>query len=200
MINKSLIFIAFSGLVLTSCIKGDATDPGIEYAPQMYVSIPYEPYSQVKANSNNPTGMNMRLPVDGSIARQPGIDGNVPIELLREYPIGKDSIDYAASLLKNPVALNDANLAQGKYLYDAYCLHCHGEDGKGNGPVNEKYGGVANFNASYVQNKKSGHIYHTITMGKGRMWPHGSQILPIDRWKIVHYVNKLRNYSEVNGQ
>jgi hypothetical protein len=34
-----------------------------------------------------------------------------------------------------------------------------------------------------------------ITMGKGRMWAHGSQILPKDRWKIVTYVNTLRGYT-----
>ncbi len=200
MINKSLIYIAFSGLVMTSCIAGDSTEPGIEYAPDMYVSVPYEPYSQVEANRLTATGMNMRLPVKGTIARQNGIEGNVPVELLRDYPIGKDSIDYAASILHNPITLDEKSLAQGKYMYEAYCLHCHGEEGKGNGPVNDKYFGVANFNASYVKDKKSGHIYHSITTGKGRMWAHGSQILPADRWKIVHYVNKLRNYTEVNGQ
>jgi hypothetical protein len=37
-----------------------------------------------------------------------------------------------------------------------------------------------------------GHIFHVITMGKGLMWPHGSQISPEDRWKIAKYVKTLQ--------
>jgi hypothetical protein len=38
-----------------------------------------------------------------------------------------------------------------------------------------------------------GHIWHTITFGRNRMWPHASQINPDDRWKIVLYVQTLQN-------
>ena len=37
-----------------------------------------------------------------------------------------------------------------------------------------------------------GHIFHVITYGKGRMWPHASQVNPEERWKIVHYVHRLQ--------
>lgn len=200
MIKNYINIFAIGALLLSGCIKPEPTDTGIEYAPDMYLSVPYDPYSQVNINPNNPNGMNMRTPPKGTLPRVKGLENNISIELMPIYPIGRDSIAYAEAILKNPVQTSTEVLEKGKYLYDSYCLHCHGAEGKGNGPVAEKYGGVANFNADYVKTKKSGHIYHVITMGKGRMWPHGSQILPADRWKIVHYVNKLRNYNEVNGQ
>ena len=55
--------------------------------------------------------------------------------------------------------------------------------------------GVANLTSDALQNVTEGHIFHVITMGKGLMWAHGSQVSPEDRWKIVMYVNQLRGYT-----
>ncbi|NJO02176.1 MAG: hypothetical protein HC880_11240, partial [Bacteroidia bacterium] len=57
-------------LALSSC-RRDPNDPGTEYAPQMYVSRPYEPYSQVEYNEINPMGTNVRHPAPNTIARRP---------------------------------------------------------------------------------------------------------------------------------
>jgi len=43
-----------------------------------------------------------------------------------------------------------------------------------------------------LKDVNDGHIYHVITHGKGRMWPHGSQISSENRWKIVLYVHELQ--------
>ena len=45
----------------------------------------------------------------------------------------------------------------------------------------------------YVQGKPDGEIYYVITHGSisGLMGPHGSQVLPEDRWSIIHYVREL---------
>jgi mono/diheme cytochrome c family protein len=195
--KKSLILAAVvsAGLLQSCFLVRDEKDPGYEYAPQMYVSTPYDPYSQVEENTVNPHGMNMRKPVEGTIARSGVGYDNTRLELMHNYPIGKDSIEYAAQVLKNPLEANEKNLKEGKYYYTAYCQPCHGAEGKGDGPVGQKYGGVPNYQASYIADKPSGHIYHVITKGKGRMWGHGSQIRPEDRWKIVMYVNQLRGYT-----
>jgi mono/diheme cytochrome c family protein len=117
------------------------------------------------------------------------------VELWKSYPYSQDSMDYASRTLKNPFPYSTQNVEKGKYLYSVYCVPCHGEKGDGNGEVGKLYGGVANYNAANLKGMTDGHIYHVITMGKGRMWPHGSQILPEDRWKIVMYVNQLRGFS-----
>ena len=190
---KKIFLFAVITFSVTACVQKDPQDPGVEYAPQMYHSIPYDPYSQIDPNSYNADGLNMRLPVAGTVSRQQNGE-DLSIEMSLNYPFAKDSLEYAAKILKNPLSMSDTSvMSQGKDLYTKYCQHCHGEAGDGQGPVAKKYGGVANLKS--VADKTEGHIYHVITMGKGRMWAHGSQILPKDRWKIVTYVNTLRGYT-----
>ena len=181
---------------LTGCSFSAGTDnPGWEYAPDMYYSVPYEPYSQLHLNPINPGGTNMRQPAPGSIARENTLSEAPSPELAATYPLRKDDLQMAATRLRNPIPYNAENMAKGKYLYTAYCYPCHGEKGDGQGPVGAVYGGVANYNGAAYKGMTDGHIYHVIVHGKGRMWPHGHQILPRDRWLIVQYVNQLRGLS-----
>lgn len=178
-----------------SCTR-DHDDTGLEYAPNMYDPVGYEPYKQLEPNKINPYGLNMRLPARGTVAR-PNYhttfgEGDSATRDLMIYNIPKDSIAIAERVLTNPVPLNDKTLEEGKVLYGRYCGHCHGEGGKGDGPVGQVYKGVPNYSAGAYATMNDGHIFHVITHGKGRMWPHGSQMTPEERWKIVHYVHKLQ--------
>ena len=184
--------------LLSSCGK-DPNDPGKEFAPNMYESVGYEPYRQTKANPINPQGLNMRLPVDGTVARRNyktsfGAGDSATTDLMI-YNIHADSIEVSSKMLKNPVPLNDATLAEGQALYERYCQHCHGASGAGDGKVGKTYKGVPNYTSDAMKSLSEGHIFHVITNGKARMWPHGSQVNPEERWKIVHYVQKLQKGS-----
>ncbi|MCU0353188.1 MAG: cytochrome c [Cytophagales bacterium] len=187
------------GVWLVSGCQPDYNSRGVEYAPNMYEAVSYEPFRQ-NADFKNPIneyGNNLWYPVQGTVARRNyqtsfRPDSGAAIEDLMLYNIPKDSIGIAERVLKNPVPLNEQTLADGKELYTRYCLHCHGETGKGDGPVGKVYKGVPNYAGSGYKDMNSGHIYHVITHGKGRMWPHGSQMNPVERWKIVHYVHELQ--------
>lgn len=195
--NYILVSCLLGGLLMSSCGQ-DPNDPGLEYAPDMYHSVAYEPYRQ-KAdfkNPYNPWGNNLWYPVKGTVSRRNyqtsfGSGDSAKVDLML-YGIPKDSIEIAERTLVNPVPANEQLLAEGKVLYTRYCQPCHGANGKGDGPVGKVYKGVANFSAGNYKNMNDGHIFHVITHGKGRMWPHGSQINPVDRWKIVHYVHQLQ--------
>ncbi|GAA4407480.1 cytochrome c [Nibrella viscosa] len=168
----------------------------MEYAPNMYDPVGYEPYKQLEPNKINPNGLNMRIPARGTVAR-PNYHtifgtGDSAVRDLMIYNIPKDSIAIAEQVLRNPIPLNDKTLEEGKILYSRYCTHCHGEAGKGDGLVGQVYKGVPNYSVGDYATMNDGHIYHVITHGKGRMWPHGSQMTPEERWKIVHYVHKLQ--------
>lgn len=182
-------------VALSSC--GDnPNNTGLEFAPNMYWSVGYEPFRQIEANPINPMGLNMRHPVDGTVARSSyntafAKGDSTAIDVM-EYNIPKDSIAIADRTLTNPVPLTEQNLAEGKILYERYCQHCHGEGGAGNGTVGVVYKGVPNYKADAYKDMSDGHIFHVITHGKGRMWPHGSQVDPMERWKIVHYVHQLQ--------
>lgn len=199
---RYLGIIAF-GAILASCAAG-VDDTGLEYAPQMYHSTPYEPLTQIQnedagswldsndedghgefynSNPYNQFKMNMREPVANTVRR----GELLPIRL------GKDELELAASTLENPFSVEDESIIkQGKVLYDSYCNHCHGEKGNGDGLVAEAYAGVANLNGAAYQEISEGHIFHVITYGKGLMGAHGSQVSPEDRWRIARYVKELQ--------
>ena len=66
----TFIGLAAIATLISACSAG-GDNPGIEYAPNMYHSFAYEPMTQLaeEPNTINPHGMNMRLPVKGTIAR-----------------------------------------------------------------------------------------------------------------------------------
>jgi len=197
--HTSITTLAIIGLLFagTSCKNGH-DDTGVVYAPQMYEPVGYEPYKQTKANPINGRehGLNMRLPAQGTVARPNyhttfGEGANKTTDLMM-YNIPADSIGIAERVLTNPIADSEKAQAEGQVLYTRYCSHCHGATGKGDGPVAAQYKGVPNYSTDAYKTMNDGHIFHVITHGKGRMWPHGSQITPEDRWKIVQYVHKLQ--------
>ncbi|NVJ85885.1 MAG: cytochrome c [Algoriphagus sp.] len=202
MMNKlGILGVALAGSILAGCRAGE-DNPGLEYAPQMYHSVPYEPLSQIKdesqgswlsnredekgeffnSNINNPHGMNMREPVAGTVPRNK--NGMLP------YRLQAFELEQAA-LVENPLTVDDAIIKEGETLYTQYCSACHGKGGEGDGKVGEIIGGVANLKGGAYINLPEGHIFHVITKGKGRMGAHGSQITPENRWKIVSYVKQV---------
>ena len=118
--------------------------------------------------------------------------GYEPLTQLQAKTVPSDSITFSAALLKNPLAATPENIEAGKLQYERFCQHCHGEAGKGDGLVAKAYKGVPVYSSDALKDVNDGHIYHVITHGKGRMWPHGSQISSENRWKIVLYVHELQ--------
>jgi mono/diheme cytochrome c family protein len=213
---KSLL-IGFTGTALLASCGAGGDNQGREYAPNMYHSVAYEPYTQVtdkdagrwltsieygdghaefyNSNNLNPNRMNMRLPAPNTVKRN--AMGWLP------YRLPNDSTGLRmANRLTNPLDSSAKVLADGKALYEMYCDHCHGAKGKGDGKVGvgvtvdgkEKsaYAGVPDYTSAALKNITEGHIFHVITYGKGLMWPHGSQVSPEDRWKIAKYVKTLQ--------
>jgi mono/diheme cytochrome c family protein len=180
--------ILFASVLTTGCNRAD--DPGIEYAPEMYESIPYDPLRQVNANTVNPMGINQRTPVVGTVARGKA-----------DYysHIAKDDVATAETKLRNPYVYTKENLEEGKALYLRNCQHCHGEQGDGQGPVGIKFKGVPNYSAGAYKTMNDGHIYHVIQWGRNRMMPHGSQVNPEERWKIAMYVRALQLGKGADG-
>lgn len=197
--NKIAGIILVSGLLfgLSSCDRTQST--GWEFAPNMYNSVGYEPLTQINKNNINPGGLNMRLPVEGTISRRhystsfTKSDSTVVNDLMI-YSLTKDDVE-AADALVNPVPLNDQTLAEGETLYMRYCSHCHGKTGKGDGKVADIYTGVPTYTSDAIKDLTAGRIFFDITFGRGRMWPHGTQINPEERWKIVHFVQTLQKGS-----
>lgn len=192
---SALLMIGVGAFSLASCQR-DPDHRAWEFAPNMYRSVAYEPLKEYEDDRNkyNQDSINMRLPVKGTIVRTrfQNAYAKGPTTDLMIYDIPKDSIEVAERTLTNPIPLNDTTLAEGKVLYTNVCSPCHGENGKGDGLVGKMYKGVPNYSSDAYKNMNDGHIFHTITYGRNRMWPHGSQVSPEERWKIVHYVHQLQ--------
>jgi len=177
---KNFVKIIFALVVLVNVVScGDSRTRSVQYMPDMYVAVPYEP--------NGAAGLDGKAsnltPVKGTIAR-----GNVPYE----FPNTNDG--YAAALkdLKSPLTANAETVDNGKKMYTIYCISCHGKNGDGNGVLvqREKFSGIPNFKDRAIT---EGSIYHVIMYGRGIMGSHSSQLTRKERWQVVHYVEKLRN-------
>lgn len=189
LINKNLK-LAVCGLTacilvagFTSCGKKDPNSPGVEFMPDMYRSPSVEVYgtSLFKGDTVYSTKF---LPVKGSIAR-----GYIPYV----YPNTPEGYEQAGLYLKNPIAYSDAVLKDGQELFGKFCVHCHGPNGDGDGKVGQKLPGAPPaYSSAALKNLPEGKIFHTITYGKGLMGNHASILTQEERWKLVHYVQKLQ--------
>ena len=138
--NIHHILLIVLGISLWSC-KAKDDFQGLEYAPNMYHSVPYEGLSQIteenegqwlsdrddglgeyyNSNPNNPRSINMREPVTNTVRRSE--DGFLP------YRIHKDSAELAGRVVFNPLDSTAEVVAEGKTLFNIYCVACHGETG-----------------------------------------------------------------------
>jgi len=204
MLNKIKIALPITALIILGACTASGDDPGLEYAPQMYHSIPYDPLTQIKdkeagtwlsdredglgefynSNPNNEFEQNVRLPVAGTVRRT--ANGTLP------YRLEPSDIEVAAKM-ENPLPDSPEILKEGKRLYELYCDHCHGTKGQADGLVAPVFLGVPTFTAAAQKDLSEGHVFHVITYGIRRMGGHGSQISPEKRWKIVKYVQQLQN-------
>ncbi|MFT4521380.1 MAG: mono/diheme cytochrome c family protein [Bacteroidia bacterium] len=181
--NITAVFAILGVSVLFGGCYSSGNDPGIEYAPNMYVSEAYEAYSQTQEMEYNPYGMTMRMPVKGTIARgQMNYLG---------YPEGYE----ASASWTSKIASTEKNVTEGQRLYNIYCQHCHGKTGKNDGGV-IKSGQYppppwAGYSDDIIKNLSDGQMFHTITFGKGNMGSHASVLTPEQRWQVIGYVRKL---------
>jgi len=189
---KRLLSLSVLGLVslfyLGGCAaKSDPRDPGIEYAPQMYHSIPLEPYSQVDYYPYLPQGKHLIEPVAGTVPRGKA-------DYIYPFLNTNEGYEEAGKKLKNPLPKTPENLAEGKRLYELYCIHCHGEKGDGQGSIVQdgKFPPPPSYYGPQLKDLPEGKMFHSITYGKNLMGSHASQLSPEERWKVIMYVQALR--------
>ena len=177
--------------VMASCGRDD-NNPGIQFSPEMYESIPYEPFKQVM-DSTTPfaNGQTLQEPPEGTISRS----GYAAFEFAAGDSVKAKNQDLIN--LKNPVPLTEKTLKEGEVLYLRFCSACHGKAGTGNGKVaqNDAINPTA-FNSVKVAAYTPGQIYHTIMYGQGVMGSYASQLEYEERWKVIHFVNTMQGGGE----
>jgi len=172
-------------VVITSC--KDKRSTGWEYAPNMYEHIAYDPD---QANPNFKDGKTAQTPPAGTI----------PIGFVTfDYPNTKDGYEKAGTEVTSPLPQTEANMTDGKVLFEHFCSPCHGMNGQGDGlvvqhgyPAPPSYSSGVSSRGGNMKDLTDGKIYHTITYGVNAMGSYASQLAPEERWKVIMYVHHLQ--------
>jgi len=91
--------------------------------------------------------------------------------------------------IENPIAADSSSLEMGKDLYPRECQQCHGETGKGDGPVaavlDRK---VANLTSSEVLQQSDGAIYTKIRTGRSPMPSFKNHLSKEAIWNLINFI------------
>jgi mono/diheme cytochrome c family protein len=118
-------------------------------------------------------------------------EGSVPTKGLEHTP--KPGTPQAAAL-KNPEKMAGISLLAGKELYGIYCTPCHGESGKGDGPVAKKFVPTpVDISASgHGSHHPEGDLFAIVTHGRNGMPPFRSDLTEKERWLVISYLRTLK--------
>ncbi len=153
-------------------------ETALEYMPDMA----YGP--RVAAQHEDPLRPGqpvMRNPVEGTVPA-----GYTPYR----YAVG-DSLQ-AQQELENPLPRTPETLARGRAVYMNNCVVCHGPEGDGKGYIVPPFPTPPTLHSDKVRQWPDGRIFHVITRGQNLMPSYASQILPEDRWAVIHFVRALQ--------
>jgi mono/diheme cytochrome c family protein len=160
-----------------------------EYMPDMARDPAYKAYAP---NAATRDGLTLQHPVSGTIPRG---------HSLFHYGPGEQEAERAGRELQNPYSSTPKTLEEGKALFQTYCAVCHGEQGKGDGPISSKIPPPPSYLSDRLMQFPPGRILHVITLGTGKMPSYAGQLSADERWKIVTYVHaalqKLGNQPQI---
>ena len=130
---------------------------------------------------------------------QPIVDyGDGPRRLAPEdaVPVSRPAYLNEPGALENPVPSDDVSLQRGAILFDLHCSVCHGEAGKGDGPVVDFWRADArrpvDLSDPRIGAYPDGTIYQIIQNGIGVMPPLRENMDERQRWDVVNYVKTLQ--------
>jgi mono/diheme cytochrome c family protein len=165
---------------------GRKQKPALEYMPDMA----YGPTVHAQNEDlMNPGYTSMRMPVEGTVPR-----GFTPYRYAVEESL------VAQRELVNPLPRSTDVLGRGQRVYMTYCVVCHGEKGDGQGYIVPKFPMPPSLLSAKVSGWPDGRIFHIVTRGQNLMPNYASQILPEDRWAVIHYVRALQRAGNPTAQ
>lgn len=97
--------------------------------------------------------------------------------------------------MKDPFERSYAAMRRGRFIFETFCLPCHGKDGTGNGPVAKAFPPFQFSAATAAEKLSEGQIFGIVTYGKPPMPSYAAQISTDDRWKVALYIKDLAHYQ-----
>jgi mono/diheme cytochrome c family protein len=100
----------------------------------------------------------------------------------------------AARTAENPIPATPEAVQDGLSLYKKNCLTCHGTQGRGDGPAAQFIeSSPTDISDPEVQSRVTdGEVFWKISEGRNPMPSFKKKLSEDERWKLVHYVRRLR--------
>lgn len=173
------LYIAVLFVLVFSACGSKTEKPVLQYMPHMASTPNIKPQKGYEGLGN---GSGMLMPPEGTIPRG-----------FKPYNIS--DVNEAEKVLVNPLPQTKKVLERGQVMYQTYCWVCHGDKGLGDGPVitpPNSFPMPKSLQSETMLKWKDGHLFHVITKGQGIMPSYAQQVLPADRWAIIHYIRALQ--------
>ena len=146
----------------------------------------------------------LRTQSENTFFRDGTIERKAPVHT---YPRFRQSYKYlpfefskSDSNNEIPLPYNDFVASRGKYLFETFCIPCHGAKGKGDGtiitkvelkPDEEGFPKPADLTELKTRQKSNGRLFHILSAGQNLMFPVNDRLSVADRWALVYFIRKL---------
>ena len=144
-------------------------------------------------------GQSAREPIAGTIARGKlhedksfvtGFDADGKLVTMLPATLTKDGKKLSTTTDLKVV------LKWGQERFDAFCSHCHGASGDGQGMITERglilRRAPANYHTDRLRKMPIGHFFDAQTKGFGIMMSSAARVNPDERWAITAYIRALQ--------
>ncbi len=103
------------------------------------------------------------------------------------------NVPESAKKMKNPIEATSASIQKGKNLYAEYCAMCHGDQGKGDGPMAESLDPKpANLtDRDRIGSQSDGELFWKIAKGNPPMPDFEKALSEQEIWHLVNYLRTL---------
>lgn len=183
-LNALLLFVLIVVAGVSWFMRADAARPNAEFLPDMAHSVRSNSYS---ANPTFSDGKTLQPPPEGTVAR-----GYMPLLYAAD---ARDAV-RAGNELTNPFSSNANTVQRGAFVFANYCAACHGNDGKGMGPVAQRgYPPPPSLMAQRARDMKDGQMFHVLTFGQNNMPSYAGQLSRNDRWMAVIYLRSMQQQA-----
>ena len=190
--------MAVGALALSGCFGSEKEKRGLRYMPDMYES---------PALKSTETMTVIDYDDEGNIVQVREVPGLLPPPSgarARNLPYSAamgawESEEHAKNA--NPLVLDAQTLRLGRIKYENYCAVCHGRDGNvDNNYLGDKFSAIPSLNNDIMAEKTDGHIFDVITHGIRRMPNYRAQLLPDERWAVIHYMRVLQGVAKLDDE
>jgi mono/diheme cytochrome c family protein len=97
----------------------------------------------------------------------------------------------------NPLQNDPSSINEGKKIYEAMCVICHGDKGKGNGAAGVSLAPKpANFLSITVRHESDGAVFWKLSEGNPPMASYKGLLTETQRWQLVNYIRKLEDSNK----